>query len=58
VSIRTAKVIAKVAFLPWYIRSQLFHRKYKKGTIMIATELISRWEIGPLKGVFTNAKHF
>ena len=23
---------------------------------MIATELISRWEIGPLKGFFTNAK--
>ena len=53
-SIKTAKVIAKGAVLPWYIRSQLFPRMYIKGTIMIATELISRWEIEPLHG-FRNA---
>ena len=38
VSIKTAKVIAKGAVLPWYIGSQLFPRMYIIGTIMIATE--------------------
>jgi len=54
VSIKTAKVIAKGAVLPWYIRGQLFPRMNIKGTITIATEWISRWEIEPLQG-FRNA---